>query len=114
MEAGAAGLPLISTQVSGISELVRHRQTGWLVSPGDAVALADAIATLATDPALRDYLSQNARALVETEFSLNTNARRLAELFADVCSQHEECRHLVSLQSMQDITPKSVEGSDEA
>ena len=63
MEAGAAGLPLVSTPVSGIPELVRHGQTGWLVAPGDAVELADAIATLATDPTLRQCLGQNARAL---------------------------------------------------
>jgi glycosyltransferase involved in cell wall biosynthesis len=84
MEAGALGLPLISTQVSGIPELVRHQQTGWLVPPGDPAALANAIATLAGDPELRVRLGQNARALVEAEFDIEDNARRLAALFQNI------------------------------
>ena len=86
MEAGAAGLPLVSTPVSGIPELVRHGQTGWLVAPGDAVELADAIATLATDPTLRQCLGQNARALVEAEFSIEKNAPRLAAVFQSIAA----------------------------
>lgn len=84
MEAGALGSPLISTQVSGIPELVRHNETGWLVPPGDVVALAESIATLAANPALRIQLGQNARALVEAEFNIETNALELATLFHDV------------------------------
>jgi len=81
MEAGAAGLPLVSTDVSGIPELVRHGETGWLVPPGDSNALADAIAALAADPALCMRLGQNARALVEAEFNIEGNALRLVKLF---------------------------------
>ncbi len=84
MEAGALGLPLISTQVSGIPELLRHKQTGWLIPSGDPIALADAIALLAGDPELRTRLGQHARALVEAEFDIEGNARRLAALFRDI------------------------------
>ena|SRR2546425_327358 len=81
MEAGAAGLALISTEVSGIPELVRHKQTGWLTPSGDTVALARAIIYVASDPCLRTRLGQNARAFVEVEFSIESNGARLAELF---------------------------------
>lgn len=81
MEAGAMGLPLISTEVSGIPELVRHGQTGWLVPPGDAAALAEGIMTLARDPALRARLGQAAQALVRTEFEIGRNAKRLVDIF---------------------------------
>lgn len=84
MEAGAVGLPLISTEVSGIPELVRPGQTGWLVPPGDSNALADAIAALAADPVLRAQLGQNARALIEAEFDIESNALHLATLFHDI------------------------------
>lgn len=84
MEAGAAGLPLVSTRVSGIPELVRHGQTGLLVEPGNAPALADAIATLAADPALRERLGQEARLLVYSEFDIETSASRLASVFLNV------------------------------
>jgi len=87
MEAGMAGLPLISTPVSGIPELVRHEQTGWLVPAGDAAALADAIAVLAANPRLRIRLGQNARALVEAEFSIERSTLQLAALFQNTCRQ---------------------------
>jgi colanic acid/amylovoran biosynthesis glycosyltransferase len=81
MEALAMQIPVVSTRVSGIPELVRHQDTGWLVPERDATAIADAIAALTADSALRSRLGQNARALVEAEFSIESNARRLAELF---------------------------------
>jgi len=84
MEAGAAGLPLISTYVSGIPELVQHGVTGWLVPPADESALADAVITLAQNPALRKELGQNARAFVQAEFNIEANASRLAGVFRDV------------------------------
>lgn len=89
MEAGAMGLPLISTEVSGIPELVRHKQTGWLVPPGDAPALAEAITILGTNPALRASLGQNAQALVEAEYGIDSNAARLAYLFRQLHQQRD-------------------------
>jgi glycosyltransferase involved in cell wall biosynthesis len=99
MEAGAVGLPLISTQVSGIPELVRHGQTGWLVPPGDTAALADAIAALDADPALRACLGQNARALVEAEFAIESNALHLAALFHNTYQQWKRSRGVAFSQA---------------
>ena len=81
MEAGALGLPLVSTHVSGIPELVQHGRTGLLAPAGDAAALADALATLAGDPALRRRLGQAANALVSAEYGITLNAQRLVTLF---------------------------------
>ncbi len=81
MEAGAQGLPLISTRVSGIPELVRHGETGLLVPPGDSVSLAGAITMLARDRALRVRLGQAAQRLVKAEFSIEGSASRLKTLF---------------------------------
>jgi len=89
MEAGAMDLPLVSTQVSGIPELVRHGETGLLAPPGDPVALADAIAALAANPPLRTRLGQNARALVEAEFNVERNAAHLAALLHSVIQAHQ-------------------------
>jgi glycosyltransferase involved in cell wall biosynthesis len=84
MEAGAFGLPLLSTQVSGIPELVQHERTGLLVPPKDAEALADAIDRLAADPALRQEYGSEARLLVQTEFNVAVNAQRLVTMFQAV------------------------------
>jgi colanic acid/amylovoran biosynthesis glycosyltransferase len=85
MEAGALNLPLISTQISGIPELVRHNETGLLVPSGDAEALADAITTLATNSELRFCLGQQASSLVRSEFDIDCNILRLAALLQNVC-----------------------------
>jgi glycosyltransferase involved in cell wall biosynthesis len=82
MEAMATGRPVISTPISGIPELVRDGDTGLLVPPDDPAALADAIARLASDDALRLRLAQRGRALVERQHDQRRNARRLLDLLA--------------------------------
>jgi glycosyltransferase involved in cell wall biosynthesis len=59
----------------------RGRRQGLLVEPGDARGLADAIARLAADPALRERLGAAARERMLREFDLAANARLLAARF---------------------------------
>ena len=84
MEALAMKVPSISTRVSGIPELVRHKETGWLVPERDATAIADAIITLANDDQLRAELGRNGRALVEKEFEITGNVGCLVDVFRQV------------------------------
>ena len=86
-EAGIAGLPLVSTDVGAISELVRPEQTGLLVPPGDDVALAAALDRLVSDPALRRLLGANAQRVVRDEFNAATNASRLVDLLVDTAGR---------------------------
>lgn len=88
MEAMALKVPVVSTRLSGIPELVRDGETGLLIPPRDPVALADAIETLLNDSALAGRLAENAHRLVSEEFDLRKNARRLAELI----EQHTSLR----------------------
>lgn len=81
IEALAAGVPAVASDLSGIPELIETDVTGILVPPGDADALADALERLAADPALRARLASGGRARVAAEFDLDTNARRLIERF---------------------------------
>jgi glycosyltransferase involved in cell wall biosynthesis len=87
MEAGAHGLPLVSTEVSGIPELAQPQRTGLVAPPADPAALADAIFTLAQDPALRQRLGENARELVHAEFNSPVNAQRLLERFQQIAGK---------------------------
>ncbi|MDP2431398.1 MAG: glycosyltransferase family 4 protein [Pseudomonadota bacterium] len=59
LEALACGLPVVSTDVGGVPFLVRHEETALLVSPGDADAMATAMARLIGDDALRQRLIRN-------------------------------------------------------
>jgi glycosyltransferase involved in cell wall biosynthesis len=69
LEAAAAGRPIITTDVPGCRELVRHRQEGLLVPPRDVDAAARALAELAGDPALRQRLGMAASARVKDAFT---------------------------------------------
>ncbi len=81
MEAGATGLPLIGSRLSGIPEIIEDGVTGLLVEPGDVDGLAAALLRLASDPSLAARLGAAARAGVEDEFSLDRNVDRLCALF---------------------------------
>jgi glycosyltransferase involved in cell wall biosynthesis len=69
LEAAAAGLPLVASDVPGCREVVRHGHNGILVPPRDAAALADAIERLASDGELRALMGRRSRELVLQHFS---------------------------------------------
>jgi glycosyltransferase involved in cell wall biosynthesis len=79
MEAMACGVPVVSTRLAGIPDLVADEETGLLAPPGDPIALADAIERLLGDPLLRRRLVEQGRRRVEEEFELRGANRRLAE-----------------------------------
>ncbi len=80
MEAMAAHLPVIATQVGGVSELVEHGRSGLLVAPGDVQALAGALQTLLGDPDLGAKMGAVGAAKVAGEFDSTTEAARLKKL----------------------------------
>jgi glycosyltransferase involved in cell wall biosynthesis len=82
MEAMAAGVPVVSTRLSGIPELVEDGVSGLLAEPGDAAGLADALARLLADPALAARLADAARTRVEALHDLEVTSAGLARLLA--------------------------------
>jgi glycosyltransferase involved in cell wall biosynthesis len=81
MEAMAMEIPCVATWVNGIPEIVTHEIDGLLVPPGDAQALAGAIARLMDDVELRRSLGQRARMKILKKFDLRANAEHLADVF---------------------------------
>jgi colanic acid/amylovoran biosynthesis glycosyltransferase len=81
MEALAMGIPTISTDVSGIPELVKNFDTGLVVPEKNPQALSDAILLFASENDLRKRLSVNGRRLVEEEFNIEKNASLLGKMF---------------------------------
>lgn len=69
LEAAAAGLPMVATDVPGCREVCRHDETGLLVPLKSSAPLADALQTLAEDASLRARYGAAARALTETAFA---------------------------------------------
>ncbi|MCI0580717.1 MAG: glycosyltransferase [Chloroflexi bacterium] len=81
MEAMASGVPVVASRLSGIPELVEDGVTGLLVAPGDALAIAAALARLLADPTLRQRLGAGGRAKIMRDFNLYRNATMLASRF---------------------------------
>jgi glycosyltransferase involved in cell wall biosynthesis len=81
MEAMAMQVPCITTRITGIPELIRDGVDGLLVVPSDEQELADAIERLIVDPKLRCTLGCAGRKRVMERYDLDTNTRRLAEVF---------------------------------
>ncbi|CAN5562897.1 glycosyltransferase family 4 protein [soil metagenome] len=82
MEAMAAGLPVISTPIAGVPEMVQSGVTGELVATRDPAALATATGRLLRDRATAMELGARGRALAEEKFSISENVRLLATIFA--------------------------------
>ncbi len=81
MEAMALGVPVVSTTVSGIPELIRDGDSGFLVPPHKPDRLADSIERLLSDPELAQQFATRARETMETEFAEGVNQERLGGLF---------------------------------
>ena len=83
MEAQAFGVPVLSTDVSGIPELVTHGETGWLVPQRDVPALSEALARLIGDGALRRRLGEAGAGNLRAHFSADPGIDRVAALLHD-------------------------------
>ncbi|MBI2055014.1 MAG: glycosyltransferase family 4 protein [Candidatus Sungbacteria bacterium] len=84
MEAMAAGLPIIATNIGGIPDLLVQNESGILVAPKDPEMLAAAIRKLAEDGQLRDNLAKNARYRVEKLFNINAMIEETRRLYREV------------------------------
>jgi glycosyltransferase involved in cell wall biosynthesis len=86
MEALSCGLPVIASNLSGIPELVRHNETGYLVPPADANALANALEYVYNHSEEAGKLASVGCGLVCMEFEIQKNVAQLAELFSEKLS----------------------------
>jgi glycosyltransferase involved in cell wall biosynthesis len=81
IEAMACGLPVVTTRIDAIPELVSDGENGLLVEPGDAGALAAALTRLARDPGLRARLGAAARETIRNHYEIGIQTGRLLALF---------------------------------
>jgi len=81
LEAAAAGLPMVATDVPGCREICRDGETGLLVPVRTVEPLADALERLATDPDLRSRLGTNARRAVEQDFAEPIIVKQTLDLY---------------------------------
>ena len=80
LESMAMGVPVVSTNVSAIPEVLNHEETGLVVNPRDPEAMADAVLRLLTDDELREKVIPKAREMVNSGFSNQKLIKDLAKL----------------------------------
>jgi glycosyltransferase involved in cell wall biosynthesis len=83
MEAMAAGVPIVATEVGGMAEVVRAGGTGLLVPAGDASALSSSLLELVSDPSRRAAMGE-AAARRAGEFTAERQAERCAALYEEL------------------------------
>lgn len=86
LEAMAAGLPIVATDIPGNREAIEHGRHGLLVPPENAAALAAAVIELLDMPGRAAELGRQARRRVEMQFTLDTMVQRHVQLFETLAS----------------------------
>jgi len=81
IESLALEVPSVSTQVTGVPEIIIHRQTGLCVAPHDAEVLYQALKYMYEHPDDAQRMAQRGRQLVETQFDRDKNAAALLALW---------------------------------
>jgi glycosyltransferase involved in cell wall biosynthesis len=85
-EAQACGTPVVATTAGAFPEVIADGETGTLVPPGDARALADAIQALLKDPQRRAAMGSAGARRIEEQFSWRACATKTAQLYEEVLS----------------------------
>ncbi|WCK04364.1 glycosyltransferase family 4 protein [Agrobacterium tumefaciens] len=83
VEAMMCGRPVVATRGGGVTEIIRDGETGLLVPPGDASALAAALGAILYDPALAQRLGESGREDVSDRFSLEETCRSVSALLTE-------------------------------
>jgi glycosyltransferase involved in cell wall biosynthesis len=89
LEAMRAGLPVVASNVGGISEAVADGQTGLVVPPNDATALARHLGRLIASPELRAQMGGAARTRVLELFTLDKMLEQTFDIYSDVVAQYQ-------------------------
>jgi glycosyltransferase involved in cell wall biosynthesis len=91
LEAMALGVPIVASRVGGIPEILEDRREAVLVPAKDPAALARAIGALAGSSGLRAELIRAARVRVETQFSIETTAAKMREMYRSLSDAGKYC-----------------------
>lgn len=87
IEGMAAGLAVVATPVGAVEDIVIHGETGLLISPGDILALAEALRRLVDDPALRVRLGVAAQAVHRQRLDIKPYVTKLVELWREAAME---------------------------
>ena len=111
MEAMALEKPVICSAIAGLPEVVRDGETGFLVPPGDSLALQNALDKLLSDESLRAQIGRDARHFLEANFEQTACLNAMESYFRRVVETHQ----VEKARGAQKIpAPRSFRGADAA
>ena len=87
LEGSATGIPVITTDVGGVREVCVANETALVVPPGDEDAIAEAIITLARDPATRARFGAAGREFVQEHFEWDRSVAAMLDVLTDAVTQ---------------------------
>jgi glycosyltransferase involved in cell wall biosynthesis len=91
LEAIGKGLPVISTNVGGIPEMIIDGRNGFIVEPGDIDALSEKMRVLISNAALREEMGKNSLKITEEKFTIEQNCNLLKKLYNRQDSRTGRC-----------------------
>jgi glycosyltransferase involved in cell wall biosynthesis len=94
MEATAAGLPIITTDVGALGEAVLPAQSGFTIESGDRAGLRQALETISTDPTLRLRMGRAGHALARQKFDAHRNNQALLDLVVEHATTSQAARRV--------------------
>src|SRR5690606_37841600 len=100
LEAMSVGPPVVAARSGGLAEVVEHGETGFLVPPGDAGALADALVPLLISPGLREHLGRKGQERARTRFGWVRVAERTLEAYHRILEERRQVRWLSLLDGV--------------
>lgn len=83
VEAQASGVPVVATRVGGVVDIIQDQETGLLVTPADALSIAQAVTRLFSDPALRQKLTERAYLKVKEKYSLDLMVKNTLNVYRE-------------------------------
>src|SRR4029434_3768571 len=88
LEALAYGLPAVASGVAGVPEIVVDGENGFVVPPGNPAAMAEALASLASNRELRERMGAAGRKRAQTVFSTSSSAEAMLALYHQLATRH--------------------------
>jgi glycosyltransferase involved in cell wall biosynthesis len=91
IEAMAAGLPVIASDVGGTADIIEPGRNGFIIPAGQVAALGQAIVTVLEDEDRRQAMARQSRLLAEERFDLQKNARRSLQYLKQIARAEADC-----------------------
>src|SRR4030042_2132496 len=101
IEAQAAGVPVVATEVGGVVDIVENEKTGLLVAPADPVGMAEAIIRIFKDKKLAHTLAENAYRKVKKEYNLELMVKNTLDVYQDALANFKIL--IIKFSSLGDI-----------